>query len=306
MTLETTDPRFLCRMYENEFPVEGEIVVGVVKDVSDLGAFVTLPEYGDRDALVLLGELSRKRSKSLNSLIRMGRTEYLAVMRVDKEKNCIDLSKSRVTPDEMKECEARFSDSKQVQTIAYNVLRNREETMTELYESIVWPLYRKGGHALEYFRAAVEDPTVITSLGGSIDLSEALLKEIRVRLIRPPSKIRAVFAIHCFAAGGVTAIKDALHRGAALSTPYHSATIKLITHPTFAVTTKSSNEKEGVEFLSRVLDAIKERIEELKGGMSIREAPHAVNAKDEDTFNAFVESSTRGNREVDGDDDDDE
>lgn len=306
MTLETTDPRFMCRMYENEFPVEGEIVVGVVKDVTDLGAFVTLSEYGDKDALVLLGELSRKRSKSLNSLIRMGRTEYLAVMRVDKEKGCIDLSKSRVTPEEMKECEARYSDSKQVQTIAYNVLRTREETMTELYESIVWPLYRQGGHALDYFKAAVEDPTVITSLGASVDLTEALLKEIRVRLVRPPSKIRAVFAIHCFASGGVTAIKDALHKGAALSTERNVATIKLVTHPNFALTTKSSSDKEGVEFLGKVIETIKERIEELNGGLSIREAPYVVNAKDEDSFNAFVESSARGNRLVDGDDDDSE
>lgn len=291
-------------MYEAEFPREGEVVVGVVTSITDIGAFVLLPEYSNREALVLLGELSRKRSRSVNTLTRSGRTEYLQVLRVDKEKGCIDLSKSKVTPEEARECEARFSGAKQIHAILYNVARNRPEPLLFLYETFVWPLYRTGRHALTMFRAAVDDPSIITSLG-PLEPSEALLKEIRLRLVRPPSKIRAVFAIHCFAKEGIDSIKDALKRGLEFAKDEKKEVeILLVTHPLFSITTKASSEAEGISFIQRAIEVIKLRIEELKGGLEVRTGAHVVNPQDETEFDAFVEASGRGNREVDGDEDD--
>ena len=51
-----------------------------------MGAYVKLLEYDDIDGMILLSELSRRRIRSIQKLIRIGRNEVVIVLRVDKEK----------------------------------------------------------------------------------------------------------------------------------------------------------------------------------------------------------------------------
>ena len=43
-------------------------------------------EYDNIDGMILLSELSRRRIRSIQKLIRVGRNEIVVVLRVDKEK----------------------------------------------------------------------------------------------------------------------------------------------------------------------------------------------------------------------------
>jgi translation initiation factor 2 subunit 1 len=60
-----------------------------VKSIDELGASVVLKEYNDIEGMILLSELSRRRIRSINKVIRVGRTEVVVVIRVDKEKGRI-------------------------------------------------------------------------------------------------------------------------------------------------------------------------------------------------------------------------
>lgn len=62
----------------------------------------------------MLSELSRRRIRSINKLIRVGRSECVVVIRVDKEKGYIDLSKRRVSPEDIVRCEEKFAKAKAV------------------------------------------------------------------------------------------------------------------------------------------------------------------------------------------------
>ena len=54
-----------------------------------MGAYVKLLEYDNIDGMILLSELSRRRIRSIQKLIRVGRNEVVVVLRVDKEKGGI-------------------------------------------------------------------------------------------------------------------------------------------------------------------------------------------------------------------------
>ena len=51
-----------------------------------MGAYVKLLEYDNIDGMILLSELSRRRIRSIQKLIRVGRNEVVVVLRVDREK----------------------------------------------------------------------------------------------------------------------------------------------------------------------------------------------------------------------------
>lgn len=54
-----------------------------------MGAYVKLLEYDNIDGMILLSELSRRRIRSIQKLIRVGRNEVVVVLRVDKEKGTV-------------------------------------------------------------------------------------------------------------------------------------------------------------------------------------------------------------------------
>jgi translation initiation factor 2 subunit 1 len=97
-----------CRYYEEKYPEVDSFVMVNVKQVrflpvsncglvlcglraftsqiAEMGAYVKLLEYDNIDGMILLSELSRRRIRSIQKLIRIGRNEVVVVLRVDKEK----------------------------------------------------------------------------------------------------------------------------------------------------------------------------------------------------------------------------
>lgn len=106
----------------------------------DILFIVSQLEYDNTEGMILLSELSRRRIRSVQKLIRVGRNEVVVVLRVDKEKGVpevnrrrsqvlilraftgyIDLSKRRVSPEDIVKCEERYIKSKTVASILRHV-----------------------------------------------------------------------------------------------------------------------------------------------------------------------------------------
>lgn len=79
-------PVLSCRFYKQKFPELEDVVVVNVKSIAEMGAYVSLLEYNNAEGMILLSELSRRRIRSINKLVRVGRNEYVVVIRVDTEK----------------------------------------------------------------------------------------------------------------------------------------------------------------------------------------------------------------------------
>ncbi len=84
--------------------------------------------------------------------VQVGRQEPVMVLRVDKEKGYIDLSKRRVSPEDVAACDERFSKSKMVHSIMRHVAETTGQDVEELYKWIAWPLYKAYGHAFDAFK----------------------------------------------------------------------------------------------------------------------------------------------------------
>ncbi|KZT00752.1 eukaryotic translation initiation factor 2 subunit alpha [Laetiporus sulphureus 93-53] len=109
------------RYYEQRYPEVDELVMVQVRQIAEMGAYVKLLEYDNIEGMILLSELSRRRIRSIQKLIRVGRNEVVVVLRVDKEKGYIDLSKRRVSPEDIIKCEERYTKSKTVASILRHV-----------------------------------------------------------------------------------------------------------------------------------------------------------------------------------------
>ena len=74
---------------------------------------------------------------------QVGRVEPVMVLRVDREKGYIDLSKRRVAPEDVQRCEDKFNKSKMVHSIMRHTAELLSLDLEELYAAVAWPLYKK-------------------------------------------------------------------------------------------------------------------------------------------------------------------
>lgn len=70
-------------------------------------------------------------------------------------KGYIDLSKRRVSPEDIVKCEERFNKGKMVASIMRHVAGKTRTPMEELYQTIGWPLNKKYGHAVDAFKLSI-------------------------------------------------------------------------------------------------------------------------------------------------------
>jgi translation initiation factor 2 subunit 1 len=282
------------RFYRELWPRKDDIVMVQVKNVSDTGAYVSLLEYNNIEGLITPGELSRRRIRSVNKLTRIGKQEVVTVLRVDKERGFIDLSKKNVVPEEISECELRYNKGKLVHSILRNVAEHTNTDINILYENIAWPLYDKYQHAFDAFTLAVTQPDLVfEGLNMTDEVRQNLVQNINNRLTPHKVQIRADFVVTCFQYEGIEAIRAALLAGKALSNDKFNISIKLIAAPIYVLIMSTHDRNEGLEVANECLKRIKDEITARSGNFEIKLRPYIVGNKGEVDIENLVEKHTQ-------------
>ncbi|GAU99709.1 hypothetical protein RvY_10668 [Ramazzottius varieornatus] len=299
-----------CRYYAQKLPEIEDVVLANVRSIQEMGAYVDLQEYNDTEGMILLSELSRRRIRSINKLIRVGRSEVVVVIRVDKEKGYIDLSKRRVSQADIVKAEEKFAKAKAVNSILRHTAEvlhfKTDQQLEDLHWKTAWYFdtkFKKQAASYDVFKAAVTDPTVLDECNLEENVKEVLLNNIKRRLTPQAVKIRADVEVACYGYEGIDAVKEALRAGLTLSTEDSPVKINLIAPPTYVMTTTTLERTEGLKLLGDALNLIKERIEKYGGRFSIQMAPKVVTDTEETALAKHLEQLELANREVAGDDD---
>jgi len=318
------------RMYENKYPEVDDVVMVQVKSIAEMGAYVALLEYNGIEGMILLSELSRRRIRSISKLIKVGRQEPVMVLRVDKEKGYIDLSKRRVSPEDISKCEDRYNRSKVVHGIMRHVAETTLAKLEDLYVQFGWPLYKKYGHAFEAFKLLVAEPDNIwnqmkeiagTAEGAEVaegavadlpevlqdaDVRAALTKGIQRRMTPQPLKIRADIELTCFQYDGVLHLQEAMRVGASGSTDACPVKVSLVASPLYVLTTNTLEKELGITTLAACIELMVKSITAAKGKLVVKEPPRAVSERDDRLLAEKMDQLAKAQEEVDGDDSDGE
>ncbi|KAI1399100.1 translation initiation factor 2, alpha subunit [Hypoxylon fuscum] len=291
-----------CRFYEEKYPEIDSFVMVNVKQIADMGAYVKLLEYDNIDGMILLSELSRRRIRSIQKLIRVGRNEVVVVLRVDKEKGYIDLSKRRVSPEDIVKCEERYNKSKMVHSIMRHVAEKTQTPIETLYESIAWPLNKKFGHSIDAFKLSITNPDVWSDVTfPSEAIADELKSYIGKRLTPQPTKVRADIEVTCFEYDGIDAVKAALRTAEARNTQDNQVKVRLVSPPLYVLTSTCLDKNVGIQRLEEAIVDIRTSITSTGGQLIVKMEPKAVTDSDDAELQALMEKRERENAEVSGD-----
>jgi translation initiation factor 2 subunit 1 len=278
-----------------------------VKQIAEMGAYVKLLEYDNIDGMILLSELSRRRIRSIQKLIRVGRNEVVVVLRVDKEKGYIDLSKRRVSPEDIIKCEERYNKSKMVHSIMRHVAEKTNTPLEELYTDIGWPLNKKYGHAVDAFKLSITNPSVWDEVTfKSAVIKDELISYISKRLTPQPTKVRADVEVTCFGYEGIDAVKAALRKAEEKSSEAAQVKVRLVSPPLYVLTSQTLDKQIGIDVLNEAIKEVDQEIRAAGGLCAVKMAPKAVTENDDAELQALMDKRERENQEISGDEDESE
>jgi len=328
--LQQQKARLTCRFYEREFPEIEEVVVAKVHNIGEMGAYARLLEYNDKEGMILMSELSRRRIRSVNKLVRVGRDEYVVVLRADTDKGYIDLSKRRTNQEDYQAAHDRYEKAKGIHSIVKHTAERLNYSENSELESLmsraVWYFDKKYDDkknpvkaSYKVYQNAVDDGSVLDEADLTEQERAELLRNIRLKMMPTPDKIRADISVSCTGPDGVEAVKEALRAGIRSAGAKHRGegdevklnevitdeiSITLIAPPEYVVTTQSLCREKGINLVKSALTAIEEKIKEFQhGSAKVKTAPRVVGQQEEAALKQAMDQALRANTQVAGDDD---
>lgn len=273
------------RYYENSMPAIGDLVMAKVVKNSDTSAYVQLLEFNNMEGMIPYTELSRRRIRSVNQVAKLGKLQVAVVIRVDKDKQYIDLSKKQVTAEERKKCEERFIKSKKVTQIMQRVAVECGLPVLKVMQAVAWPLYQTHGHAFDALKLAVTDPaSILDPLKLDEKVKERVCAGVQHRLKAEVLKIQADIDVTCFTIEGVDAIRAVLRIGqeAGQADGTLQVHVHVLAPPTYVLYTQTEDKEEGLKKLWDCIDAMKKAMEVKGGSVNVPVPPRVIGQEDAD------------------------
>jgi translation initiation factor 2 subunit 1 len=261
-----------CRLHSRQYPLEGEIVMGRVSSVDTEGVVLDLLEYGDARGLILLGELSKKRIRSIHQITKVGSIEICHVLRVDEKKGYIDLSLSKVTESEKTACKETYARNKLAYHIMAKTARRLEKSVSELYEEIGYAKEEEFGSLYFFFARVKDNEDIIPDDEVGVVIKQLIKEQFQASTY----KVRADVDVVCPAEGGVDSIKKVFAEVARLDPKLN---IRLIKAPTYSIVRTSSNKDKALNVVREGGEILARRMREEGGAATIVSQPKLYGEK---------------------------
>jgi translation initiation factor 2 subunit 1 len=195
----------------SEWPEVGDLVVATVDRIVGHGAYVALDEYGGKEGLLHISEISSSWVRNIRNHVRERQKTVLQVLRVDPSRGQIDLSLRRVSQDERRKKLEDWKKNRKAETIlrsAASRLKMSEEKvladaggkLTERYGSLYAGLEAASKRGL----------TALEEAGLPKRLAKALEEIARDKIVVKRVTVQGVLEISSMEPKGVEEIKGTL------------------------------------------------------------------------------------------------
>lgn len=240
----------------DEWPDLGELVIATVDRIVDYGVYVRLDEY-EKEGFLHISEISSSWVKNIRDFVKEGQKVVLKVLRVDPERNHIDLSLRRVTKRERRERILLWKRSRRAESLFRSAAKRLGMPAEELYEKAGTIMEKVFGDLYEGLeRAAREGADALIEHGIDEKLAEALTEVAKERIKVTMVKVKGILNLTCLEPDGVLRIKKALMNAKRVSKPRGAQiNIYVVAAPRYCVEVLASDYKKAEEILRRAAEA---------------------------------------------------
>lgn len=254
-----------------EWPEADDFAIAVATKVAPYGAYVTLPEYGDKEGFIHISEVSSTWVRNIRNHIHENQRVVVKVLKVDPEKGHIDCSLRRVSTEAKRAKNNDWKRAQKAEKLLELVAKENDMTLEDVYKKIGWPMEDVFGEIYAGLEKASDGGVeVLEEVQATKKLKKQVADLAQQRIEIPSVEIDGEMTIMVPGPSGVRVIRDALTKGLEKGEQHEKSTTEIYTlgSPRYKLRIVSPDYKEAEDILSEVLGLITRTVESGQGSIS--------------------------------------
>ncbi|MFW9769269.1 MAG: translation initiation factor IF-2 subunit alpha [Candidatus Thorarchaeota archaeon] len=254
-----------------EWPIPDEYAIAVATKVANYGAYVILPEYGDKEGFIHISEISSTWVRNIRNHIQENQRVVVRVLKVDTDKMHIDCSLRRVSTEAKRTKNNEWKRAQKAEKLLELIAKENDMTLEEVYDKIGWPIEDVFGEIYKGLeRASDGGVEVFDDVVATKKLRKQVADLAKQRIEIPSVEIDGEMTIIVPGPDGVEVIKKALSKGLNEGKKHDKSSTEIYTlgSPRYKLRIVSPDYQEAEEILSEILGLITKTVESGSGSIN--------------------------------------
>jgi translation initiation factor 2 subunit 1 len=250
-----------------EWPEVGYIVIATVKRVESYGAYVGLDEFGNKEGLLHISEISSRWVRNIRNHVRPGQKVVLHVLRTDPSKEQVDLSLRRVSKDEKRKKLEEWKKARKAETLVTQAAHGLKIDLIQLYETELIKIVDYYNSLYEGLEAASKKGvTALIEANVSKNVAEVLSEISKDKIVIKGVTIQGVIELTILTSNGVEDIKMTFEDAAGVAEEYDSTiNISTMGAPRYRIELTAEDYKKAELALDQTVSSIETNWETVEG-----------------------------------------
>jgi translation initiation factor 2 subunit 1 len=242
-------------------PKWGELVLVTVEKLTPYAAWCKLVEYPEVEGMIHVTEVAGKWVHDIRDFVKINKQYVAKVIKIDYQKNFVNLSLKRVSKQDEKEKMNAFRKEERGEKLLEQAAKKVGKNLDQVYEEVGFLLQEKFGDLLTAFEVAKENKEELIKSGISKEWCEVIAKVAEESIQEKEFEIKAEIELKCFAKDGIKKIKELLSE----IEKRIGGEVKYISAPKYRVEVKGREPKVLEKKLVQELEAACKLIEKFGG-----------------------------------------
>jgi translation initiation factor 2 subunit 1 len=191
-------------------PEWGELLMCTVKRITPYAAWCSLEEYPGVEGMIHISEVSGKWVHDIREFVKPNKQYIAKVVKIDYQKNFVDLSLKRVSRQEEKEKANIFRREQRAEKILEQVAKEFGKTLEQAYEEVGYLLQDKFGELHVALEEARKGSDYLTKKGIPENWAVPITKIAEISFQEKELTIKADFELKSFASDGIEKVKEVI------------------------------------------------------------------------------------------------
>lgn len=236
-------------------PKKGELVIIRIKRIMDYGSIAKLVEYKDREGFIHISNITKSWVKNIRSHISEGGTRVAEVVKVNKNKDTVNLSLKDVSDSQKRRKMQTWKREKRTDKIIGKLAEEMDEDPEEAKKEIIPKLVKEYVDAFTVFEEASSyGEEALEDLDISEDWKEKILEYAEENIKPPEVSIEGKITIEVDEGDGIDIIRKAL----VSASDQDDVEITYLSAPEYRIKVKEKDYKKAEEKIKEAKKRIKD------------------------------------------------
>lgn len=200
--------------HKGGLPEDGELVWCTVTSVQYHSVFVRMDEY-DKTGMIHISEVSPGRIRNIRDFVKEGKKIVCKVLRVNTEKEQVDLSLRRVSESQKREKINWIKQEQKAEKIIEQFAKKKNQDFKGVYYDMFSKISKKYDSLSSCFSEVAAGNAALEKLGLGPELAKELTGVLEQRIKPEEVSIRGIMQMMSYDSNGVEIVKQALKKASA-------------------------------------------------------------------------------------------